>query len=330
MSKPKRYRIFHVAPGLVQYTSDGQEHLVLLKRETLDAMNQSFVEKPVFNENHMMVDAADAFVLKSGNREDLAVGIVHDAGCEEWSGRYWVDASIWDDETQDNIDEGYGVSNAYIVKKSGPGGIHNSITYDEEVLEAQYHHLAIVSNPRYSDTQIIQNSKSGGIMKFKLNWGKKAEKSATPEVKETAVEEVVMNSDATLDVDGESIAVGKMVKAYQNMKAEEEEKEKEKENATVGMDDTIEVDGETVSVKDLLKAYKAKTAEGDEKEEDKKEEDVKENSTTEKSKSFKMVENALNETVMPKAPKVETEVTRLARGQASYSSIVKKEDANVV
>ncbi len=324
MSKPKRYRIFHVSPGLVQYESAGQEHLVLVKKDILDVMNSSFIGKPVFNENHKMIDASDAFDINSGNKEELADGVVHAAGYDDWSGRYWVDAMIWDAETQKNIDDGYGVSNAYVVNKAGPGGEYNSVPYDEEVLDAEYHHLAVVKNPRYSDTQIIQNSKNGGIMKFKLNWPKKKAEEAKAAVKENAAdEEVQMNADATLEVDGETIEVSKMVEAYQNMK----QAEADKKNATVGIDDTIEVDGESVSVKDLLEAFKMKTAAAD----DEKEEapDVKENSKTEsKNENFKVMENAASKTEKQAAPTIETERVRLARGKTQYGSVIKKEDAN--
>ncbi len=326
MSKPKRYRIFHVAPGLVQYTSDGQEHLVLVKKETFDEMNQSFVGKPVFNENHKMIDADDAFNLESGNKEELADGVVNAAGFDEESGRYWVDAMIWDAETQKNISEGYGVSNAYVVNKAGPGGEYNSIPYDEEVLDAEYHHLAVVKTPRYSDTQIIQNSKNGGIMKFKLNWPKKKAEEAKAAVKENAVpeEEMQMNADATLDVDGETIEVSKMVEAYKNMK----QAEADKQNA-VSLEDTIEVDGESVLVKDLLEAYKTRTAAADEKEEKEEAPDVKENSVPEsKNENFKVMENAASKTEKQSAPVIETERVRLARGKTQYGSVVKKEDAN--
>ncbi len=154
LSSPKRFRIFHIAPGLVQYSKDNKEQLVLVRKQCLDDMNQSFVGKPIFNETHKDIEASTAFDFSSGQHEDLADGVVTSAGYDEEKGKHWIDAMIWSKAALNNIDNGYGVSNAYIVEKSGPGGTYNNVNYDEEVLGGTYHHLAIVNNPRYSDTEI--------------------------------------------------------------------------------------------------------------------------------------------------------------------------------
>lgn len=327
MSKPKRFIIFHVAPGLVNYAGEnGREELVLVRKEALDRMNQSFVGKPVFNETHKMIDAETAFDLESSNIEELADGIVHAVGYDEYNGQHWVEVMIWDASTLQNIADGYGVSNAYTVKAYGPGGTHNSVPYSAEVLDGEYLHLAVVKNPRYSDTKIIANSKDkeGGVMNklFKFLGGKPKEEKPKEEVKTNSVD---MPADAALEVDGDKIPVADMLSAYKAVKKNEAD-EKAKEEATVNMDDSIEVDGEKIPVKELLAAWKAsKKNEGD-KDDDKDEkakEDAKTNAAPEaKNANFKVLANAAAKTEETKTPEVDTVSKGLVRGKARYGSAV--------
>jgi len=336
MSSPKRYRIFHVSPGLVRYTGEnGEEHLVLVRKEVLDRMNPTFKGKPVFNETHKIIDAETAFNFSSGELAEMADGVVSDVGYDEETNRYWVDAMIWDEQTQNNIEKnGYGASNAYIPE-SGPGGIYNNMPYDEEVISADYHHLAIVSNPRYSDTQIIQNSNSGGIMKLKLNIGKKKavrkNEVEEPEEIDDEVEEMEVNADAVLEVDGESVPVSEMVENFRNMK----KAQSEAGGGSVSMDDTIEIDGEEVPMKTLYEAYKSKTNETVEPTDDPLEDSVKQNSLGDEdgaknkpNKNFRTIQNAAGKTEKREKPEVDTLRKRLVRGKSRYGSAIEKKGAD--
>ncbi len=325
MSNPKRFRIFHVSPGLVQYSVDNKEHLVLVKKQCLDDMNQTFVGKPIFNETHKDIEASKAFDFSGGHSEELADGVVTAAGYDEEKGKHWIDAMIWTERALANIKNGYGVSNAYIVDKSGPGGTYNNMNYDEEVLGGTYHHLAIVSNPRYSDTEIIQNSKStmkniGGIMRFKFGMKKKAEEAKVDAAKENAVEEMEMNDDAVVEVDGKTIPVADMVKAFQDMKKAEAEAEAKK-NATLELTDTIDVDGESIDVKTLLAAYKAATTPTAKNEDS----EVKENAVPKaetKNANFNALKEAAGKTDATSNVNILTQRSKLAKGEARYGSTV--------
>lgn len=335
MSSPKRYRIFHVSPGLVRYTDEsGEEHLVLVRKEVLDRMNPTFKGKPVFNETHKIIDADTAFDFSSGELAEMADGVVSDVGYDEETNRYWVDAMIWDEQSQQNIEEkGYGASNAYIPE-SGPGGTYNNMQYDEEVTGGEYHHLALVSNPRYSDTQIIQNSNSGGIMKLKLNFGKdkpkKNQADPKPEEKpDEEVEEMEVNESAVVETDdGEQVAVSELVENYRKMKEAMSEN-----GATVNMDDTMEVDGEEVSIREMYEALKSKKNAEDPTDEPL-EPSVKQNSKGKEesgknkpNENFRTIQNAAGKTEGREKPKVATERKRLVQGKARYGSVIETKGA---
>ena len=156
--KPKRYRALHITPGLVDYTDGDQRSTVLIKKPALDLMNPSFLGKPVFNFTHKVVDIKNAFDFTSEEQEKHAVGVISEVGYDVESGYYFADMMIWDEKTQRNIDNGYGVSNAYIPEVE-PGGTYNNVPYHQEVMGGKYDHMAIVESPRYGDVKIFENSK---------------------------------------------------------------------------------------------------------------------------------------------------------------------------
>ncbi len=346
MSSPKNYRIFHISPGLVRYAeSSGQEIVALVKKEVLDEMNFSFRNKPVFSE-HKLIEIDDVFDFKNGDPEEKADGVVNDVGYDEYSGRFYVDATIWDEETQANIEKGYGASNAYIVEKVGTAGLHNDVPYDEEILEGSYHHLAIVESPRYSDTQIIQNSKTGGlIMKFKLlgKLGKKGKNqldkskvltNETPtDTPAEKAETMEMNAGASIEVDGQVIPVSDMVEAYMASKNQAVENEASPDEAMLSMEDTILVDGEEVSVQALYEAYAASNtgAEGDLLTNSKTATKTPAKDTEEEApnRNYKLLQNAVDTAPAEdvRTSSVITETKRLVVGKAKYGTI--KENGNV-
>ncbi len=111
---------------------------------------------------------------------------------------------IWSEDAINNINSGYGVSGACVAKTLGPGGTYNSISYDKEVLGGTYHHLAIVSNPMYSDIEIIQTSNTDAVK----------ENAATVEAEAEAKKNVTLELTDTVDVDGEYIDVKTLLDAY--------------------------------------------------------------------------------------------------------------------
>lgn len=335
--KPKRYRALHITPGIVDYTDGDQRETVLIRKQALDKMNRSFLGKPVFNFTHKNIDPEEAFDFTSEDIEKHADGVISNVGYDVESGYYFADMMIWDEETQRNIDdEGYKVSNAYIPQVS-EGGIYNNVSYDEEVIDGEYYHMAIVEEPRYGDVKIFENSKKGKAMKFKLFGGKKDEKAKEnqsdaakknmkgEEDKDKGKEEMTMNMDSVLvDDEGNEMMVSEMVEAYKaQMQPEDEDK------PMVNMDDTMEIDGKEVSMKELYDNYCAKkNAEPptDEPLEPSVDESMKKNSSGgEKPKpneNFLKLKANANKGEEKEKINVNTERNRLKVGQARYGSAV--------
>lgn len=328
--QPKRYRALHITPGVVDYTDGDQRETVLIRKPVLDEMNRSFLGKPVFNYTHKVVDIKNAFDFTSEEIEEHAVGIISEVGYDVDTGYYFADMMIWDEETQDNIAKGYGVSNAY-VPEVGPGGDYNNVPYDEEVIGGEYDHMAVVENPRYGDVKIFENSKKDKPMSiFKLITGKKKEEpvkknQADPPAddKDKKEEEMEVNSDSVIvDEEGNEIPLSEMVEAYKSSMDEGKG-----DTPALNMEDEIDIDGKKVSVKDLYDNYCAKkNAEPptDEPLEDVVDPALKKNAVDDdKSKPnehFKKLKINAEKGAKPGKIKINTEKNRLERGTRLYGS----------
>ena len=143
---PKRYFARHIKEGLVHYLENGKDKLYLVKNEALIKMNPSFEGKPIYIRH---VDEVDLEKMK-----EQAVGYVVKSFYNEFDGAWWVEI-IADDEAQGYIEKGWAVSNAYLPTELGSGGEHHDITYEKEVKNGVYEHLAIVNNPRYEEAVIM-------------------------------------------------------------------------------------------------------------------------------------------------------------------------------
>lgn len=340
--KPKRYRALHITPGVVDYTDGDQRETVLIKKPALDSMNRSFLGKPVFNFTHKTIDPEVAFNFTGEESEKHAVGVISDVGYDAESGYYFADMMIWDEETQNNIANGFGVSNAYIPEVAD-GGIYNNVPYDEEVVDGEYHHMAVVEDPRYGDVRIFENSKRGKPMKFKL-FGKKdkdlkknQEDPPAADDKKKDEDEMSLNMESVLiDEEGNELPLSEMVEAYKASKNSEDEDD---DKPTLNMDDTIEIDGKEVPVKELYDNYCAKkNAEPptDQPLEDVVDEDLKKNSAGDDKKedpskpneNFLKLKSNANKGAEPDKIKVNTQKTRLDRGKARYGSTVQAAGGN--
>lgn len=343
--QPKRYRALHITPGVVDYTDGDQRETVLIKKPALDLMNRSFLGKPVFNFTHKVVDIKNAFDFTSEEIEEHAVGVISDVGYDVESGYYFADMMIWDEETQSNISNGYGVSNAYIPEVE-TGGVYNNVPYDEEVISGEYDHMAVVEDPRYGDVRIFENSKGAKPMKFKLFGKKEKEKDVKknmadpPPDDKKKDDEMSLNMESILvDEKGNEMQISELVEAYKSAN-------KGGDKPTMNMEDTIEIDGKEVSMKELYDNYNAmKNAEPptdkpldavvdkDLKKNSAGDDDKKKNSADgdEKKKAndnFLELKVNANKSAEPDKIKINTQKTRLQRGRSRYGSAVKVEGGN--
>lgn len=272
MAEPRSYKTRFIEPGIMSY-EDKDQGVVLVSRETLDRMAASFRNKPVIfiPEMHDNSDEKTAF-----NFDDLsanpASGII--TGIPYWGddGWQWVEMSVWDEDAQKALDEGYSVSCAYDADEDDSGGIWHELPYTSEVVNGKYMHMAIVPKPRYEGSRVLANSKAnsskieeGACIDSKgehLNIFKKKnagppekvepEKKAAPFAgKETPEEEKaeLMNDDTMIDVNGTPVPLHELVSNY-------EEKKGAGAQAPLADEDEVALsDGSKVTVADLKAAY---------------------------------------------------------------------------
>jgi len=163
----KRMHGKHLEPGVVTYDNDdGTKKTYLLTREAIARMRPTAEGKPIVGKaggfDHMPVNPKDA----AKGKYDGEVFESHD-GNDGWE---WIWFLVRDPETKEKCRQGYQLSCAYVpTETDGKSGLWHNVPYDEEILNGEYTHFAVVPNPRYNGAEILVNSlKKGGIVEKML------------------------------------------------------------------------------------------------------------------------------------------------------------------
>jgi len=136
----------HFAPGVAEYREpDKDAYRILINEDTIRKMNPTFTGRPVF------VDHVDSDELKE-TQED---GWVVESFFNEADGKTWVKFIVTSDRGHNAIKNGWKLSNAYLPQGFASGGVWHGLDYQKEVTSAKYEHLAIVQNPRYDESIIL-------------------------------------------------------------------------------------------------------------------------------------------------------------------------------
>lgn len=254
-SSGKIYYGMHFYPGLAQYSEPGKEPFrIFLNEDTLRKMDASFAGKPIFVEH---VDEVHSDLNELRKEAD---GWVTESFFNSVDGKHWVKMVIVSDRGDRAIKNGFRLSNAYVPQLNGKPGEWNGITYQNEVVDGIYEHLAIVDNPRYDESiimtpdefkqynenlqnelkRIANSKKETRFMKLKF-WNRKAVES-------------------TVDFENTFVSLPKTNKEYsilQLVNAMDEMEEKKKEN---NADHSAMVklhDGTMCNVGELVEKYKS-------------------------------------------------------------------------
>lgn len=217
----------HFYPGVAEYEEPGKEAFrVFVNESTIRKMNPSFAGCPIFVEH---VDEVDEDLKAVSNEAD---GWVLESFYNAADGKTWAKFLIVSDRGLQAIRRGFRLSNAYVPNSFGSGGLWNGVTYQKEITDGEFEHLAIVRNPRYDESVIMSpeefkayndektvelkrlaNSNEKGERKMKLNIFKrqKVENSIDLEgmivelpksKKEVALTKVINEYDAILNMNG--------------------------------------------------------------------------------------------------------------------------------
>lgn len=269
---PSEYVCKFLEPGVVSY-EDVNAGINLLRKEAILKMLPSFKGKPVIN-NHRDISPE--------NFKEHAVGYVVDAWWDDAAGWAFARMLITDDEAKELIQKGYSVSCAFKVKAPmGPGGEWHAVPYNEEILDGEFEHMAIVLTPRYEDAEILDPA-SGPSPALMVN-SKKAVLKPNKEEKHMGLKQLFFRKKdqkenaktpvdlekAFVEVDGERVPVAELMKAHNAKNAQD---------IDVASDDVfIDANGNEVTVGELVEAHRnsKKRMDDDKKDVDDKKEDDK-------------------------------------------------------
>lgn len=140
----------HFYPGVAEYEEPGKEAFrVFINESTIRQMNPTFAGCPIFVEH---VDEVDEDL---GEVRGEADGWVLESFFNAADGKTWAKFIVVSDRGISAIRRGFRLSNAYIPKSFGDGGLWNGVSYRNEVTGGEFEHLAIVRNPRYEESVIM-------------------------------------------------------------------------------------------------------------------------------------------------------------------------------
>lgn len=304
----------HMAPGVAQYKEPGKEPLtIFINEKAIKEMDSTFPGKPVY------VHHVDEVDLKDLNQVD---GWVVESFFNKADGKHWCKFVVVSDEGLQAIQNGWKLSNAYFPESYGPEGEWHGVDYQKEVMSGRYEHLAIVPNPRYTESVILTveefkaynnaqeteltrlaNSKGDSNMFFKRT---KVENSADLEntmvtlpksKQDITISKAVELADKLTNMagyaspehmvkcnDDEEMTVNDMVKKYNDMKAEKADMEAKKNAAE---------EEEKKKNAEMSEEDKAKKNAEDEEKKKKDEEEAKKNEEDKKKSEEDKKANAL-------------------------------------
>ncbi len=286
----KSYKTRFLEAGVVNYPEQNQ--MVYISPDNLPILAQKFKGCKIVIE-HKEVSEEQA--------QQEIVGYVSNIYMD--NGWAWADFTVHSQEAIDAINQGFSTSCAYSAVMKKEGGVKNAVQYDDEVIDIREDdvitHIALVPNPRYDDSIILENSINNKIKNKVMNIFKSKSES-----KELSVENKVYKHS-----DGEETPVSEMISYFANSMAEKkakEEEEKANKCKYANGDEKINVDGEDMTVgelADFFKKSKKKNEEDKKENEEMKDEDKKENEDKEEDKK----ENEDKEEDMKEEDKKENE-----------------------
>jgi len=258
----------HFYPGVAQYDDPKEgSYRVFLNENTIRKMDPTFAGRPIFVEH---VEEVEENIDQLRAEAD---GWVIESFYNAADGKHWVKFIIVTESAINAIKNGMRLSNAYIPKQMGNGGIWNGVSYDHEILDGEFEHLAIVSNPRYEESRILtpdqfKKHNEDKIIELKklANSKPKGSKMKFNIFKKQPVEKDFDSSlMVTLPKSGKTISLQDLINnAYEKDQDEAMEKKLDGKDDSSGshsmanLDHMVKMhDGSYMKLKDMMNKYKS-------------------------------------------------------------------------
>lgn len=331
---PRIYYARHISDGVCQY---GNER-ILIRHETLCAMDASFACKPLYTEH------------KENNLSTLendAAGYVIESFYLPEDGCHWAKIIVQTDEGLDLVRQGWKVSNAYEAQAFAPGGEWHAVGYDREITKGKYLHLALTDSPRYEEAAIMteeefkqyrqqkkeqlesmRNSKRSGTIGNAAKTAKgEADKMGTITLLNTT--KTTASPETEIEIDGERVTLSELVKLYRNSrknkKNEVPEEDSDEENEEEETDGEEQPGNKKASKKKASKKKNkgcAKKEDEEDEEEDAENEDEPENEDGGEEEN----EDGCDEEDAGSNPKNRKTNARAAQEEANRKAILEAEE----
>ena len=297
---PKVYFGLHMVEGVAEYPGNDQPFRIFINEDTIKKMDPSFQGRPVYVKH---VDHVDL-----DNIQQDADGYVTRSFFNALDGKHWVEFIVVSDKGHEAISKGWKLSNAYIPKTLIGGGLWHGVSYEKEIIEGEYEHLAIVPNPRYEESIILTpeqfkeynngkesalkklaNSKDKETKKMKFNFFKKIKVENAVDLEETMV---------TLPKCGQEMTIAQVINEADQMKMEKNDEMARPDHKVVLHDGSVcnvaELIAKHKELNDSFESFKKESeAKHEEKEspaEEKKEEGKKEDEISAEEVKEKAIE----------------------------------------
>lgn len=238
----------HFYPGVAEYVEPFAGR-VLVNEATLRSMDPTFKGCPVFVKH---VDEIEQDIDKLRGEAD---GWVIESFYNKADGKHWVQFIITSEKGEEAIRQGYRLSNSYSADKLGPGGIWNDVTYDAEVIEGNFEHLALVPVPRYNESVVLNPQK---YKEYCQERELEIQRIANSGSKKTMPIQLFKRTkvDNAVDIENTLVMLPKSKKEYTILQLVNKTDEHEMQHGMAHPDHLVDMgDGKKMAVKDMLKAY---------------------------------------------------------------------------
>ena len=211
--------------GLCSYSNE----MVMLNQNALKELAPTMQGVPV------VIEHPDRPITNDSIQDMDVVGrvsnIEYDPSSDDWFVNFIVDKP----EAISLLQSGWGVSTAWYGEAYAPGGTHNNVPYDRELLKGRYEHLAIVRNPRYEMAKnprflnSCQDDTKSAILnddtelKIEINTSKGSSMLGKIFRRLITKEEIKLNDvggeELIVDVEGAEMPLSTLIKEIKDLKA---------------------------------------------------------------------------------------------------------------